>query len=77
MNPMIKHGSFRICKSNKNLDRPRSEATRTMSTCVSVGVHAPGESGQGMLFRTNKPSELWGVQTRERAIKLPKMRKAA
>ena len=64
----VKTGNFKINRTNKNLDRPRSEGQRTLSSCVSKGLYASGESGQGMMFGSHKPSELWGVQTRERAI---------
>jgi hypothetical protein len=60
---MVRHGKFRINKTNKNLDRPRfvREAC-AFTSCVSVGaLDGGGNGGKGMAFASKDDRrELWG-----------------
>ena len=57
-------GHFKTNPNSKNLDRPRSERVREMSTCVSVGMPSGGSKGQDtrMQFSQRKPEDLWGIK---------------
>lgn len=59
----VKKGNFKINRTNKNLDRPRSERERHLTTCISTGVESNnGDNAKGMVFQVKpRPAhELWG-----------------
>lgn len=59
----ITRGNFRINRTNKNLDRPRTENShRSLSSCVSIGLPGSGNNASGMIFQARNPRDLWGVK---------------
>ena len=63
-------GHFKANPNSKNLDRPRSERVRELSTCISVGMPSGGSKGQDtrMQFQSRKAGGLVGHQAMITAI---------
>lgn len=62
LSTIVRHGRFRISKTNKNLDRPRAVREQVLTTCVSLGQSdGSGNGGKGMQFAgKDDRRELWG-----------------
>lgn len=59
----VRHGKFRVSKTNKNLDRPRAVREQVLTTCVSLGQSdGSGNGGKGMQFSSKRPEDVFGVK---------------